>query len=76
MFESWCKDIEERNEFARTNSIFLGSFYNPEAAKKMVEKNQYETTDEEFESTSMQLLEEIKQEESLGRKKRKRKLIK
>jgi len=54
LFESWQEDEREKQEFARNNSIFLGSFYNMEMAQKLVseEESQYEATDEAFEETT------------------------
>lgn len=52
MFHSWCQDQADKNEFAKSFSIFLGSFFNPEAAKKMVEdNNNISSTEEDFEES-------------------------
>lgn len=55
MYESWRQDKEDKNEFAKAFSIFLGSFSNPEAAQKMLDKessiNSTTSSEEEFEKS-------------------------
>ena len=77
MYESWRKDQEEENEFARSYAILQGSFANPEMAKKMIkaENPEFESSDEDFEKVSNQMLENNKQEDSKTIKKRKRRRV-
>lgn len=59
MYESWCQDLIDKNEFAKSFSIFLGSFSNPEAAQQMLkqENPDYGSTDEDFEESTRMVLE-------------------
>ena len=74
MYESWRQDHEDRNEFQKSFSIFLGSFFNPEAAKKMMEVSSpnHESTDEDFERSLEMVKEDKKKKEEAGNKKHRR----
>ena len=50
---SWIEDQNQKHKFARDYSVFLGSFSNPEAAKKMHDKDDpdYALSDDEFEES-------------------------
>jgi hypothetical protein len=77
MYESWCQDLEDKNEFAKSFSIFLGCFSNIEAAQQMLKRDQpdYGSTDRDFEeSTRMVLADRERQmNEEQGKPKRRRK---
>ena len=70
MFYNWLADIEEKNEASREHGILIGSFFNPEAAKKMIEnaKPQYAMTDDEFDKQ----MEDLFKEDSSSKKLKKR----
>lgn len=55
MYEHWLKDNEDKFEFAQSQSILIGSFYNPEAAQQMLQdKNpdiKAESSVDDFEET-------------------------
>ncbi len=53
MFEQWIEDQNEQHLFSRNQSILVGSFFNPEAAKKMlgVGSTNVESSEEEFEAS-------------------------
>lgn len=74
MYEHWCKDKEEAFEMARSQSILIGSFSNPAAAKDMLktENPDFQSSDEDFER-SLQLIEESKKQ--IKRKRQKRKVM-
>ena len=75
MYESWCQDLADKNEFAKSFSIFLGSFSNPEAAQHMLKQDNpdYGSTDEDFEeSTRMVLADRERQKEEETKPKRRR----
>lgn len=76
MYYSWCQDLEDKNEFARSFSIFLGSFSNPEAAQQMLKKDtpDYGSTDEDFEESTRMVLEARKQEERTKPRRRRRRV--
>jgi hypothetical protein len=75
LYESWRQDIEDKNEFARSFSIFLGSFSNPEAAQQMLKQDSpdYGSTDEDFEeSTRIMLADREREQEETKPKRNKR----
>jgi hypothetical protein len=76
MYESWCQDLEDKNEFAKSFSIFLGSFSNPEAAQKMLKKDNpdYSSTDDD-ESIKRVLDDRKKQQEQEAPKRRRRRQV-
>ena len=53
MFEQWIQDQREHYELKKNIAILIGSFSNPEAAKKMlnVDGSTVTTSDEDFESS-------------------------
>ncbi|KKN61313.1 hypothetical protein LCGC14_0523040 [marine sediment metagenome] len=75
MYESWCQDLEDKNEFAKSFSIFLGSFSNPEAAQQMLKKDNpdYGSTDEDFEESTRMVLADRERQKEKTRPKRRRK---
>lgn len=42
---AWAEEQREKAELLRNNSILAGSFYNPEAARKMLDDNKMSSTD-------------------------------
>ncbi len=50
---SWIEDQNNKHKFARDYSVFIGSFSNPEAGKKMrdAEDPDYALSDEELEQS-------------------------
>ena len=78
LYESWCKDLEEENEFARSYSILQGSFANPEMASRMIksENPDFESSDEDFERASQQMIEQNRSEnQRLVRRRRRKKIV-
>jgi hypothetical protein len=53
MYMSWIEDQNGRHKFARDYSVFVGSFSNPEAGKKMrdAEDPDYASSDDDFEES-------------------------
>ena len=76
MYESWCQDLEDKNEFAKSFSIFLGSFSNPEAAQQMLKRENpdYVSTDD-GESIKRVLDDRKKQQEREAPKRRRRRQV-
>lgn len=79
MYESWRADIEDKNEFAKSFSIFLGSFFNPEAAQQIlkVDNPGHVSTNEEFEESTRIMIADKKRalednENKLKRRRRRR----
>jgi hypothetical protein len=77
LYESWCRDLEEQNEFARSYAILQGSFTNPDLAHKMIksENPDFETSDEDFEKVSQQIIEQNKKEDSLKHRRRRKTIV-
>ncbi len=75
MYESWCRDIEEKNEFAKNYAILQGSFTNPQMAQKMIKNDNpdFEVSDEDFDRVSEQML--INNRKNIPPSKQKRKII-
>lgn len=73
LYESWCRDLEEQNEFARSYAILQGSFTNPDLAHKMIksENPDFETSDEDFEKISKQMVENNRKQDGGHRRRRK-----
>lgn len=74
-YESWCRDQEEENEFAKSYAVLGGSAANPEWARRIMkaENPDFETSDEDFEKISKEILEENRK--SQFRRKRRNKII-
>lgn len=83
MYEHWCRDREEAYELAKSQSILVGSFTNPQAAKDMLknEEPDFASTDEDFEK-SMEMVRqghvtgELPPEKPLHRRKRRKVITK
>lgn len=78
MFQNWAADQGDQAELAKNHAILLGSFWNPEMAKKMMGDpgGTHVSSDEEFEeSTRMVKSQSINDNGPQKRKKRNRKQI-
>lgn len=77
MYFSWLEDINERNITLRNQACLIGSFWNPEAARKIMNAENSEEnikiSDEEFDKVTEMMLSENRKEDK--KRKRKRKLI-
>jgi hypothetical protein len=73
MFENWAADQMAQAELAKNHAYLLGSFWNPEAVKKMVgdPSNTHVSSETDYEKS----LEMVKQQDTVqqGKPKRKRK---
>lgn len=60
MYESWCEDLYEKNEFAKNYSLFIGSFSNAKMAQDIMqrEKPTHASSDEDFEESTRMVLED------------------
>jgi len=78
MFYNWLEDQRDDTELVKNHAYLLGSFWNPEAVKKLTgEGGQTHTsTDEEFEQSTQLVMQDIleKSEVQKGKKKRRRKI--
>jgi hypothetical protein len=52
MYENWVADQNDEIELAKNHAYLLASFSNPEAVKKIMKGNDYESTEEEFEEST------------------------
>jgi len=73
-YESWFHEQELQMEQLKALGILVGSFYNPEAANKMIkqEKPDFESTDEDWDDTSKMIREEALKDLQEGGRRRKR----
>jgi len=76
MYEHWCRDKEEEFEMARSQSILIGSFSNPSAAKDMLkaENPDFSSSDADFEG-SLQIVRANRIKAEQSKRKRQRKVI-
>jgi hypothetical protein len=52
MYENWIADKIENIDLAKNHAYLLGSFWNPEAVRKLIEEGTtFESTDEELEES-------------------------
>lgn len=54
-YYNWMQDTKDQVDMLQQQSILTGSFWNPEAAKKMLESSQFKSSDNEFEDLSDKL---------------------
>lgn len=74
MYESWCQDIMDKHEFARSFSIFVGSFSNAEAAQQMLKQDNssFKSTEADFDESTRMVIEDRKRQEDATQPKRRR----
>lgn len=78
LYESWCRDLQEKNEFARDYSILIGSFTNSEMARQMIKRENpdFESSPEDFEKSTQMVLADREKQTAEEKKKRRRRLVK
>lgn len=82
MYENWLADHADDAELAKNHAYLVGSFWNPEAVKQLVNGDTHQSTDEDFEESSNMVREftlkqlQNKEKQNTGRKRRKRSLQK
>ena len=78
MFNNWIADQNDEVELAKNHAYLLGSFWNPEAVRKMrgQDGTTYKSTEEDFDKSTEIVERQIKIEKEQSNKKRKRKKIK
>ena len=82
LYESWVHEIELEYDKMKQLGILIGSFYNPQAARKMIKKDQpdYSTSDKEFEESVRMVQEHVQkqdelEQEHLGKRRKKRRRV-
>lgn len=80
MFYNWLEDYSDEYKLLENQGYLIASFSHPDAVKKAlgIGADQYATTDEEFERTSREILEnnnKIDEEKTRPTRKRRRKII-
>jgi hypothetical protein len=81
LYESWNQDFVEKNDFAKNYSILVGSFYNPDMARKMLDDpgdtRSIKSTEDDFLKSLQIVKKEMKKDEqkSPHRRKRRRQII-
>ena len=77
MFYSWVADKEQQHEMYHDYGTFIGGFSNPEMAKQIWDaKNpKFASTDEEFEKSSLEVIEIGKRLQQKPKHRRKRRVL-
>lgn len=53
MFQNWLEDQKDKSELTKNHAYLIGSFWNPEAVKKLMEDGStFHSTEEEFDESS------------------------
>lgn len=82
MFYSWIEDFADEFKLLENQGYLIGSFFNPEAVKKILGKGSetHTSTDEEFDKLTRKLMEPTEEELALmngpKRKNKKRRKLK
>ena len=71
LFNNWDAKQNREQEYLKNIGILIGSFYNPEAAQKMLDSNVIKTSDEEFEKLVDDIIGKPGINERVSRRKRK-----
>ncbi len=78
LYENWLADQKDTAEIAKNHAYLVGSFWNPEAVKDLIDdKNQHSSTEEEYEESIKMVMEAGKNQQNNSdgvRKRRRRKL--
>lgn len=82
MFENWVADREDEAELAKNHAYLLGSFWNPEAVKKLTgdSANAHISSDEDMEK-SLEMVRAanptaVVEGKEKGKKKRRKRILK
>ena len=64
LFHGWAIKIETYNQTMRNHAILIGSFFNPEEARKLSKKDNpdYETSEDDFEGSWAEVLKSRKRQ--------------
>ena len=76
MFQNWIADKNDYVELAKNHAYLLGSFYNPEAAKKLFDEDKKIISSEEDFEASRKLMLQDRALKNENKRKKKRKLKK
>lgn len=76
MYENWLADHMDAAELAKNHAYLVGSFWNPEAVKQLIDGPKHVSTDAEFEESTNIIkefnLKQSKEKQTPGKRKRKR----
>ena len=78
LYESWLHEKELEIEKLKQQAILIGSFFNPEAANKMIKNDKPDFKSTDLDETSRIVHEEILKQEkdkNTGKKHKKRKVV-
>lgn len=76
LYESWLHDNELEVERLRNQAILVGSFFNPEAAQKMIKSEKPDFASTDVEETSKAIRKQILDQDNKTKRRKKRKVIK
>ena len=78
LYESWYHEQELEAEKLKMQAVLIGSFFNPEAARNIIKRDNpdFETSDEEWEKLGNEIHEEaVRDLQKGGRRRKRRKVI-
>lgn len=78
LYESWLFEKEEEIEKLRQHAILTGSFFNPEAAQKMIKDEDPDFKSTDLDETNKMVRDKIIEQERAkiaGKKRKKRKVV-
>lgn len=75
MYKSWEYSQELELEKLRNQAILIGSFFNPEMAKKMIKNENPDYSSSDFDTTTDLIHEELLEKSQPNTKKRKRRKV-
>lgn len=75
MYKSWEYNQEIELEKLRNQAILIGSFFNPEMAKKMIKNENPDYSSSDFDTTTNLIHEELLEKSQPNTKKRKRRKV-
>lgn len=78
LYESWLHEKELEIEKLKQHAILIGSFFNPEAANRMVKDEQPDFKSTDLDETNKIVREKIMEQEKekkTGKKRKKRKVV-
>lgn len=75
MYKSWEYNQEIELEKLRNQAILIGSFFNPEMAKKMIKNENPDYSSSDFDTTTNLIHEELLEKSQPNTKKRKKRKV-
>lgn len=77
MYYQWTEDTQEEHLKLKNQACLIGSFWNAEAAKKIMneDQNTISVSDEDFEKATKYMIEQNRKPKRKRRKRKKKKIV-